>query len=214
MRLRRIAGAQEKLESHPEIMVLDPENHKGNWRKLFGNDNPVHIEIGMGKGQFIEGMAKQFPEINFVGIEVFESVMVRALEKFIDNPLDNLRLLKVNAHFLLDYFETNEVSRVYLNFSDPWPKLRHSKRRLTHGNFLKLYEEIIDPEGDLWFKSDNRHLFEFSLESLNNYGMIFDSVCLNLHEDEPEHNIRTEYEVNWSNRGYPIYRIEARFPQS
>lgn len=211
MRLRRVSGAQEKLDSNPHIMIANPKEHKGQWRELFGNDNPVHVEIGMGKGQFIQGMAKQFPEINFIGIEMFESVMVRALEKFIEDPLPNVRLLKVNAKYLLDYFATNEIERVYLNFSDPWPKARHAKRRLTHANFLKLYEEIIPSDGDLWFKSDNRHLFEFSLVSLNEYGMKFEEVCLNLHQDEPDHNIRTEYEQNWSSKGFPIYRIEARF---
>ncbi len=130
MRLRRVAGAQDKLESNPNIMVLKPEENKGKWSELFGNDNPIHIEIGMGKGQFLSGMAEQFPEINFLGIEVFESVMVRALEKFIDDPRENVRLLKVNAMQLAEYFSHGEVSRVYLNFSDPWPKLRHAKRRL------------------------------------------------------------------------------------
>ncbi len=213
MRLRRIAGAQEKLESHEGIMILKPEEHKGKWRELFGNDNPVHVEIGMGKGQFVHGMAEQHPDINFVGIEVFESVMVRALERFIAVPRENVRLLKVNAMLLTEYFSLGEVSRIYLNFSDPWPKFRHGKRRLTHENFLKLYEEVLDNDGDLWFKSDNRSLFEFSLVSLNQYGMVFDDVCLDLHKDEPDHNIRTEYEINWSSKGYPIYRIECHFPK-
>ncbi len=214
MRLRRVAGAQEKLDSYPDILVQKPEESKGKWQKLFGNDKPIHIEIGMGKGQFVQGMAKQNKDVNFIGIEIFESVMVRALEKFIDEPLANVRLLKVNANILTEYFAAGEVSRVYLNFSDPWPKARHAKRRLTHETFLKHYEEVLTPEGDLWFKSDNRSLFQFSLVSLNNYGMEFEEVSLDLHKDEPEHNIRTEYEENWSKKGYPIYRVEARFPQS
>ncbi len=213
MRLRRVAGAQDKLNSFPDIIIPKPEELKGKWKTVFGNDNPVHIEIGMGKGQFIQGMAKQFPDINFIGIEIFESVLVRALEKFIEEPLSNVRLLKVNANILTEYFAAGEVSRVYLNFSDPWPKFRHAKRRLTHELFLKQYEEVLTADGDLWFKSDNRPLFQFSLVSMNNYGMEFETVLLDLHKEEPEHNIRTEYEENWSSRGYPIYRVEAHFPR-
>lgn len=211
MRLRRVAGAQEKLDAHPHILVPNPAEYKGKWKELFGNDKPLHIEIGMGKGGFIQGMAQQNPDVNYIGIELFESVMVRALEKFIEEPMDNVLLLKENAILLPEYFEAGEIDRIYLNFSDPWPKLRHAKRRLTHAAFLKLYERVLAEDGNICFKTDNRSLFEFSLVSLNEYGMVFDEVCLNLHADEPEDNVRTEYETTWSAKGYPIYRIECHF---
>jgi len=211
MRLRNVTGAEEKLKSHPSIVTPDPESHRGNWRLYFGNDNPVHIEIGMGKGKFIYGMAAQNPQVNFIGIEYYDSVLVRALDKFIENPLPNVRLLRLDGEHLHTCFAPQELSRVYLNFSDPWPKIRHARRRLTHDRFLTIYRDLLDEKGDLWFKTDNRGLFQYSLVSMNNFGMIFEDVSLHLHEEEPEDNVRTEYEQNWSDRGYPIYRVEARF---
>ncbi len=214
MRLRNVAGAKEMLASNPNLVIQNPESHKGKWDALFGNTNPVHVEVGMGKGRFIYGMALQNPEINFVGIEYFDSVLVRAMEKFIAEPLPNVRLLRYDGEHLEKCFEKGELGRIYLNFSDPWPKVRHAKRRLTHEVFLKIYREVLSRDGDIWFKTDNRSLFQFSLISMNNFGMIFEDVALNLHEDEPEDNVRTEYEQNWSSRGYPIYRVEARFDYS
>lgn len=212
MRLRNVAGAEEKILSNPSIVTPEPEQHKGKWSAVFGNSNPIHIEIGMGKGQFIRGMALQNPEINFIGVECYDSVLVRALEKLIEEPLPNVRLLRFDGEHLLNCFEPHELSRIYLNFSDPWPKIRHAKRRLTHEKFLTMYRELLAPNGDVWFKTDNRLLFQFSLVSMNNFGMIFEDVSLNLHEEEPADNVRTEYEQNWSSRGYPIYRVEAKFP--
>jgi len=211
MRLRNVSGAEEKIVSNPLIVTPEPETHRGNWRALFGNNNPVHIEIGMGKGQFIRGMAHQNPDINFIGVEYYDSVLVRALEKCIEDPLPNVRLLRLDGEHLPTCFVPGELDRIYLNFSDPWPKIRHAKRRLTHERFLKIYENLLSNQGDVWFKTDNKGLFQFSLVSMNNYGMIFEDVALNLHEEEPADNIRTEYEQNWSSRGYPIYRVEARF---
>ncbi len=211
MRLRNVNGAEEKIESHPSIVTPNHETHKGSWDKVFGNSNPIHIEIGMGKGQFIRGMALQNPNINFIGVEYYDSVLVRALEKFIVEDIPNVRLLRLDGEHLPTGFAPQELSRIYLNFSDPWPKIRHAKRRLTHERFLTIYRDLLASEGDLWFKTDNRLLFQFSLVSMNNFGMIFEDVSLNLHEEEPTDNIRTEYEQNWSDRGFPIYRVEARF---
>ncbi len=213
MRLRNVPGAPELLASHPKHMVLEAQTRelRGKWQTMFEKEQPIHLEIGMGKGQFIMGMAKANPEINYIGIEVFDSVMVKALEKQLEEQLPNVMLLKVDARFLEDIFAPGELQHIYLNFSDPWPKVRHAKRRLTHDNFLKLYEAILPKEGEIRFKSDNRPLFEFSLASMNNYGMLFDQVWLDLHEDEPEYNIRTEYEEKWSAKGSKIYRIVARF---
>lgn len=211
MRLRNVIGADEKIASQPSIVIQNPESHKGTWHTIFGNSNPIHIEIGMGKGQFIRGMALQNPTINFIGVEYYDSVLVRALDKFIEEKIPNVRLLRLDGEHLPNCFEPHELSRIYLNFSDPWPKVRHSKRRLTHDRFLSIYQDLLTAKGDVWFKTDNRQLFQFSLVSMNNFGMIFEDVSLNLHEEEPADNIRTEYEQNWSDRGFPIYRIEARF---
>ncbi|SOC03436.1 tRNA (guanine-N(7)-)-methyltransferase [Ureibacillus xyleni] len=212
MRLRNKPWAEEFINSHPEIIIPTPENYKGKWNEAFGNNNPLHIEVGTGKGQFVTGMAQANPEINYIGIELYDSVIVSALEKVIAaNTPPNLRLLKVNGADLAKYFTKNDVSRVYLNFSDPWPKTRHAKRRLTHEGFLKLYESILIDNGEIHFKTDNRGLFEFSLISMSEYGMLLKFVSLNLHADEPKDNIMTEYEEKFSAKGQPIYRLESQF---
>ena len=212
MRLRHKPWAEEFIASHPEVIIPSPEEYKGNWQRIFGNDNPVHIEVGTGKGQFVTGMALANPDINYIGIELYTSVIVVALEKVIEaNTPPNLRLLKVNGADLAKYFTKGDVSRVYLNFSDPWPKTRHAKRRLTHGGFLKLYESILIDNGEIHFKTDNRGLFEYSLISMSEYGMLLKYVSLDLHVNMPEDNIMTEYEEKFSAKGQPIYRLESRF---
>ena len=157
-------------------------------------------------------MALQNPNINYIGIELYDSVIVCALENAIEakSPA-NLRLLKVNGADLNKYFAKNDVSRVYLNFSDPWPKVRHAKRRLTHEGFLKTYEDVLVDEGEIHFKTDNRGLFEYSLTSISAYGMLLTYVSLDLHANMPEDNIMTEYEEKFSAKGQPIYRLEAKF---
>ena len=199
MRLRKVKGAAETIAAHPEIVIP--------------KDQPLYIEVGMGKGQFVIGMAQKNPHLNFIGIEKFDSVMVRALEKVLEaGELPNLKLLKIDAEDLTNIFEENEVEGVYLNFSDPWPKPRHAKRRLTHENFLKLYEHITIPEGYLRFKTDNRLLFEYSLVSVTEYGMGLRDVALDLHQREDlDWNVMTEYEQKFSAKGQPIYRLEAQF---
>ncbi|WP_108306382.1 tRNA (guanosine(46)-N7)-methyltransferase TrmB [Metalysinibacillus jejuensis] len=212
MRLRNKPWASEFIADHPEVIIPDPEQHKGQWQQVFGNTNPLHIEVGTGKGQFITGMALQNPNINYIGIELYDSVIVCALENAIEakSPA-NLRLLKVNGADLNKYFAKNDVSRVYLNFSDPWPKVRHAKRRLTHEGFLKTYEDVLVDEGEIHFKTDNRGLFEYSLTSISAYGMLLTYVSLDLHANMPEDNIMTEYEEKFSAKGQPIYRLEAKF---
>jgi len=212
VRLRNKPWAEEFIASHPEVIIPNPEEFKGNWQRIFGNDNPVHIEVGTGKGQFVTGMALANPDINYIGIELYTSVIVVALEKVIEaNTPPNLRLLKVNGADLAKYFTKGDVSRVYLNFSDPWPKTRHAKRRLTHGGFLKLYESILIDNGEIHFKTDNRGLFEYSLISISEYGMLLKYVSLDLHVNMPEDNIMTEYEEKFSAKGQPIYRLESQF---
>jgi tRNA (guanine-N7-)-methyltransferase len=210
--MRNKPWAREFIQQHPEVVIPNPEDYKGKWSEIFGNDHPLHIEVGSGKGQFIVGMAQANPDINYIGIELYDKVIVKALEKALEaGSPPNLRLLKVNAEELEKFFQKNDVHRIYLNFSDPWPKKRHAKRRLTHEKFLSIYESILVDEGEIHFKTDNRGLFEFSLVSMSQYGMVLKDVSLDLHANEPEDNIRTEYEEKFSSLGQPIYRLESKF---
>lgn len=213
MRLRNKPRAGTVISDHPNIVIPDPENRKGNWQEVFGNSNPIHIEVGMGKGQFVLGMAKANPDINYIGIELYDSVLLSALERILkeEEEVPNLRLLNVNAQDMSDFFAKGDISRVYLNFSDPWPKNRHAKRRLTHEIFLRLYEDILPDEAEIHFKTDNRGLFEYSLVSMSQYGMKLQDVSLDLHVNEPEGNVMTEYEEKFSKKGQPIYRLEAKY---
>ena len=212
MRLKHKPWAAEYIAQHPDVIIPNPEDYKGKWIEAFGNDNPIHIEVGTGKGQFVLGMALQNPEINYIGIELFDSVIVCALEKIeAANKPSNLRLLKVDGAKLEEFFGKGDVDRVYLNFSDPWPKVRHAKRRLTHEGFLKIYENILVDNGEIHFKTDNRGLFEYSLVSMNEYGMALNYVSLDLHANMPEDNIMTEYEEKFSKLGQPIYRLECQY---
>ncbi len=212
VRLRHKPWAVEYIGEHEDVIIPNPENLIGKWHEAFGNNNPIHIEVGTGKGQFVLGMAKQNPDINYIGIELFDSVIVCALERIVEAEKPaNLRLLKVNGEDLAKYFAKGDVSRVYLNFSDPWPKVRHAKRRLTHGGFLSIYENVLIDNGEIHFKTDNRGLFEYSLVSMNEYGMSLNYVSLDLHANEPADNVKTEYEEKFSAKGQPIYRLECQF---
>lgn len=211
MRVRNRPGAAEMLAAHPNFIISDPTLWKGKWNELFENDHPIHIEIGMGKGQFITGMAKAHPEINYIGVEMQVSVVSIALDKLIEQPLPNLKLLHVDGSALTEYFADSEVDQIYLNFSDPWPKKRHEKRRLTYKTFLAVDEQILRPNGEIHFKTDNQGLFEYSLASFSQYGMILKQVWLDLHQSQFEGNIMTEYEEKFSSKGQRIYRVEAQF---
>lgn len=211
MRLRNKPWAREKLDAHPQYVVPNPEQEKGQWNKVFNNDQPIHIEVGTGKGQFVTGMARQNPHINYIGIELYESVIVTALDRLIEADLPNLKLLNVDGAELMNYFEKGEVDRVYLNFSDPWPKTRHAKRRLTYQSFLSLYESLMPDGGEVHFKTDNQGLFEYSLKSFSEYGMLLTFVSLDLHNSGFEGNVMTEYEEKFSAKGQRIYRSEAKF---
>ncbi|MBC1603994.1 tRNA (guanosine(46)-N7)-methyltransferase TrmB [Listeria rocourtiae] len=211
MRVKHKPWAREKILAHPEVCVGNPGELKGEWHHLFGNKNPIHIEIGTGKGQFVTGMAQANPEVNYIGIEVVESVLITALDKALAAGIPNLRLLSVDGADLLDYFEVGEVARIYLNFSDPWPKKRHAKRRLTHPSFLDIYKAVLPVDGEIHFKTDNRSLFEYSLVAFSEYGVLLTYLSLDLHNSEFEGNIMTEYEEKFSAKGFPIYRLEAVF---
>lgn len=210
MRLRNIKNASERLAQNERDFVVNPKEFRGKWSSLFGNNNPIHIEIGMGKGQFLTQLALRNPDINYIGIEKFSSVLLRASEKLETMELTNVKIFNIDALLLNEIFDKGEIERIYLNFSDPWPKNAHAKRRLTSNRFLPIYETILDSNGEIHFKTDNRLLFEFSLESLNNYGLILSNISLDLHNSNFENNIMTEYEERFSKFG-PIYRLEAKF---
>ncbi|WP_108671332.1 tRNA (guanosine(46)-N7)-methyltransferase TrmB [Peribacillus acanthi] len=212
MRLKHKPWAKDKLNDFPQYVIANPEDCNGKWNEVFGNDHPLYIEVGTGKGRFITEMAKANPHINFLGIEVYESVIVHALDKLIESEIPNCKLLSVNANDLRNFFNKGEVSRVYLNFSDPWPKTRHAKRRLTYKTYLSIYEDILPDMGEIHFKTDNQGLFEYSLISMSHYGMLLNFISLDLHNSDYEGNIMTEYEEKFSNKGSRIYRVEAQFP--
>lgn len=209
MRLRNVPGARETIIEN-QFSIQEPEQKKGKWAEVFGNDHPIHIEVGMGKGQFIIEMARRNPEVNYIGIEKYSSVLVRAVEKLEDFEQDNLRLIRMDAENIEEVFDKDEVDRIYLNFSDPWPKDRHAKRRLTSTRFLERYDNILTPEGRVMFKTDNKDLFDFSLEQVEEAGWILESHTYDLHHSEyNEGNVMTEYEEKFSAKGNPICRLVA-----
>ncbi len=211
MRLRNVKGARDRI-SNSECVIKEPRELKGKWNTLFNNDNPIYIEIGMGKGQFIMENARRNPNINYVGIEKFSSVLVRAIEKkeSSEDKLDNLVFLRFDAEYIEEIFEKDEVDRIYLNFSDPWPKDRHAKRRLTSKEFFARYNNILTKEGKVIFKTDNRDLFDFSLEQVVEANWVLVNKTYDLHNSEfVEGNIMTEYEERFVNEGIKINRMEV-----
>ena len=216
MRLRNIPGAKDAITESPYV-VQNPAECKGKWEQVFTQEQPIHIEVGMGKGRFLMDMAKLHPEINYIGIEMYDSVLLRALQKRekleeAGEKLDNLKFMCVDARLLPEIFEKGEIQRIYLNFSDPWPKARHAKRRLTSTEFLERYEKILAQGGRVEFKTDNTELFNFSLEQVKEAGWYLEKYTYDLHHQEEMNagNIMTEYEEKFSLKGNPINKLIAR----
>ena len=211
MRLRNIPGADEAIADSPHC-IQEPMAEKGRWHLIFGNENPIHIEIGMGKGQFIMKLAKEHPDINYIGIERYSSVLLRALQKMEIEPLPNIRFLCMDASIITEVFDKEEVAKIYLNFSDPWPKERHAKRRLTSRQFFERYDKILAGNGVVEFKTDNDDLFAFSMEEVAEAGWTLDAHTFDLHHDPVlnEGNVMTEYEGKFSSLGHPIHKLIAR----
>ncbi|MBR3103980.1 MAG: tRNA (guanosine(46)-N7)-methyltransferase TrmB [Lachnospiraceae bacterium] len=205
MRLRNITGSREVIAEN-EFVIHDPEKRRGQWKSVFGNDRPIRLEIGMGKGRFLMTLAVQHPEINYLGIEKYSSVLLRALQKMEEDPLPNLRFIRMDAEYITDVFAEEEIDRIYLNFSDPWPKDRHAKRRLPSRQFLERYDQILQKDGIIEFKTDNRGLFDFAVEEIAETKWKIDAVTYDLHHDEKmmEGNVMTEYEERFSSQGNPI----------
>lgn len=206
MRLRKVKNALEKV-NNSKYIIINPKEYKGKFQKIFNNDNPICLEIGTGKGNFIKSMALNHPNINYIGMEKSESVLVRAVEKVEELEINNLRFILGDAKELRDIFN-KEIDTIYLNFSDPWPKNRHSKRRLTSEVFLELYEDIFKSDKHIVMKTDNILLFGYSLSSLSLYGYKLRKVSLDLHSEDIE-NYMTEYEEKFSNMGYKINYVDA-----
>ncbi len=211
MRMRKKKNCEIRLEKSGNLWIREPELLKGKWNSEFGNEKPIHIEIGCGKGNFICEMAQKYPDINFVAIEVVRDVMVLAMERAQPLELKNLRFIIADAAKLTEYFEKGEARRIYLNFSDPWKKSRQAKRRLTHKNFLDIYKKVL-LEGDcICFKTDNKKLFEFSLNSFAQENFKMSDITFDLHNSGFSDNVMTEYETKFSEQGMPIYRVCAKY---
>lgn len=214
MRLRNIPGSREAIAASGWC-IQEPEKARGGWNHIFGNEHPIHIEIGMGKGQFLIQLAKKNPQINYIGIEKYSSVLLRALQKMEAFPVPNLLFLRMDAENITEVFDTGEVERIYLNFSDPWPKDRHAKRRLPSAEFLKRYDRILEKDGVLEFKTDNKGLFDFALEEVPAAGWEALKISFDLHRDEEmgRDNVMTEYEEKFSALGNPIYKYVIKRQQ-
>jgi len=217
MRLRGRKGIREDLERQPDLVVLQPREYKGRWREFFGNDKPIHAELGMGKGQFVSRMSRKHPEVNFIGLDMYDELIRRASLKARklweeEGPAEprNLALVLFNIEYLEEIFAEGELERIYLNFSDPWPKKRHVRRRLTHPRFLDKYVRILNSRGEIHFKTDNRDLFEYSLNSFADAGLALANISLDLHREgtHPDH-VMTEYETKFVQQGMNIYRCEV-----
>lgn len=207
MRLRNVKGSRETIQENP-FVIQNPQEYKGRWKELCPEAKELHIEIGMGKGKFLMELARRNPEIHYIGIEMYSSVLVRALEKMEEAPLDNVHFIRINAEYLGDVFDKGEVDRIYLNFSDPWPKDRHAKRRLTSRQFLARYDQYLKADGKIIFKTDNRALFDFSLEEVDASGWTLELCTFDLHHSEYlEGNIMTEYEEKFVAKGNPICKM-------
>ena len=217
MRLRHIKGAEETIASN-RFVIQEPEAVKGHWQDYFAklrgesSHHHLHIEVGMGKGRFLMDMAEAHPDINYIGIEMYSSVLLRGLQKMEERNLNNLRFLRIDATYIEDSFEKGEVDRIYLNFSDPWPKDRHAKRRLPGRVFLKRFAGILVPGGNIEFKTDNRELFDFALEEVEPAGYDMIEYTFDLHNNEKmmAGNIMTEYEEKFSSMGNPICKYIIR----
>ncbi len=216
MRLRNITGSREMIAEN-EYVIHEPEKYKGCFAKeVFLNGRPLNIEIGMGKGKFILRLAETDPASDYLGIEKYSTVLLKAVRKYAEAPLKNLRFIRMDAEYILDAFAEDEINKIYLNFSDPWPKDRHAKRRLPSGNFLKRYEKILKSQGVVEFKTDNRELFDFGVDEAHRMGWEMLYLTYDLHNDasEMKTNIMTEYEEKFSALGNPIFKYIIRSPKT
>lgn len=215
MRYRKPKNYSERLNPYLNVEIIEPsESTKGKWQEIFGNNNPIYLEIGMGKGQFLMEHAKRNPNINFIGIEKIEPIILGNAQRLRESGLKNIKLASVNANFLETFFTPGELSRIYLNFSDPWPKKRNANRRLTHVNYLKKYIYVLKPNSEIHFKTDNKALFEFTIPEISKMKFEILEMLIDLHNQDidklDDRVIMTEYEAKFSQEGKPIYSVQVR----
>jgi len=214
MRLRNVKYAKDYIKNNPDKIIPNPEEKKGNWHKQFNNHNPIELEIGCGKGKFVYEKALNNPNINFIGVEKFDSVIVRALEKLLDNPLPNVKLIRIDAENIESVFAKGELNNIYLNFSDPWPKNGHAKRRLTSDRFLNRYKNVLLNNGYVIMKTDNFSLFSFSMMSFNSHkNYLIEEINLNLYTKLPKDNVQTEFEKRFVEKGNLIFYQKVKFQE-
>lgn len=212
MRRRKIKGSEEEILLYKDYVITRGQDYKGKWHEVFGNNNPIYLEVGIGRGSFLKKLALKYPERNYIGIEHKEEVMLYGIRESYDEKIKNIKFIWQDAIDLKDFFDQEEVEGIYLNFSDPWPKNRHAKRRLTADSFLDMYQEIIIKKGEVHFKTDHEELFEFSLNSFTDKGWSLKNISLDLYKNLPEDNIPTDYEIKFVEEGLKIYRLEAIAP--
>jgi tRNA (guanine-N7-)-methyltransferase len=210
MRRRTNPKAKGKLLAHETYLCTEPEKYKGQWSSYFNNSNPIHVELGTGRGQFITTLAEMNPDINYIGIEIKEEVLLKAVEKAHAKQLSNIQFLWYDINKIDTIFDNNELGRIYINFCDPWPKSRWEKRRLTHRSFLSRYKEILRQDGEIHFKTDNKDLFDFSLDEFSALNFNLSNVTYDLHNSETKDSVTTEYEDKFSAMGMKIHRCEAK----
>ncbi len=217
MRLRGRKGIRESIERQQDLVILNPRDYKGQWAEYFGNGRPIHVELGMGKGRFISQMSIKHPEANFIGIDMYDELLRKSSEKARAARLEsgigdtsNLALVLFNIEHIDEIFGAGEIDRIYLNFSDPWPKKKHERRRLTHPRFVRKYQSFLNERGEIHLKTDSQTLFEFSLNSFADLGLRMRNITLNLHRDQvnPDH-VMTEYEMKFVEQGVNIHRCEV-----
>lgn len=210
LRARKRKNTPDRIQACSEYFIEDPSAFKENWHEVFGNDNPIRLEIGCGKGDFVKGMAELNPNVNFIAVEKATDIIVLALEKVKNAELRNVRFINCDAELLPEYFSDNKFDTIYINFCDPWPKKRHARRRLTSPVFLSMFKKILTDNGSIHFKTDNRDLFDYSLETFPECGYRLENVNFDLHTEElPYDNVKTEYERNFIAKGFKINRLEA-----
>lgn len=210
MRIRKKPGTKEALLALVPPLVLTPEEHQGKWQQYFGNNNPIYIELGIGRGRFITTLAQNNPQINYIGLELKEEVLLVAVKKAVEEGLNNIAFIWGDVKELANYFSPEELERIYINFCDPWPKNRWAKRRLTHRGFLAIYQRLLNSQGQIHFKTDNKELFEFSLNELAGDKWQLQNITLDLYRNPLEDNVATEYELKFKEQGMEIYRLEGK----
>lgn len=211
MRLRNIPGAEEYLIANKQYFIAEPASHKGNWKAVFGNDKPIQAEFGTGKGKFISTMAERNPDINYIGVECQAPVLYKALRKVEKKKIPNLRYILFDVNETETAFDEGDLERIFLNFVDPWPKSRHAKRRLTHRRFISMFRKVLGLSGEIHVKTDNRGLFEFTLNEFADINLKMKNISLDLANDSTFENVTTEYEEKFMRKGQPIFRLEAGF---